>query len=194
MPSCRCKYQVFDLKSKKNRLCKNKKKIFNYCHTHIYILFKAQILKIQSIYKGYYTRKKLKIFYKLPTDLQRLVIFNINKDIYLKHFNTSISKIIYKKVENFYNIWNPILCLDNMNNWILSDYSTFIDDLNYIIKIIKKYNIILDFKKNSYIEIVIQIQIFLQNLIRQIRYNWLHSLAAPMVCPIDANWIWFINL
>ena len=75
----RCEYdKVFDKEtSKKFRRCKNKKlEGLCCCYNHInmfYRQFENQIIKIQSSYKGFYIRKKLEIYYKLPFELQRKI-------------------------------------------------------------------------------------------------------------------------
>lgn len=85
--------------------CKNKKIFFiknnYYCKNHCTFIFNKNIIKIQKIYRGYYIRKKLKkIYYKLPEDLQKKILFFVNENIYIKKYNNVIRKIINKKTYN----------------------------------------------------------------------------------------------
>jgi len=205
MPSCRCQFRVIDPLTKTKRLCKNKKILnWDYCLIHKKMIFNIYAIKIQSIYRSYYVRKKLIIFYKLPRELQRIVIWNINKNIYLKHFNSSISKLVYKKVETFYKTDNYLNVLNfnhNGINFIMMSEPPgieFFDHLNYIIRIIKKYEPILDINKLPYKFIVTHIQSFLIKLIKSIRFSnnvdFNTEILNGKVCSfIDDNWSWFIN-
>lgn len=135
---------TFDMKTKKYIPLKNKK-IYNF-----------NTIKIQSYYRGFYTRKKLKIYYNLPRDLQRKVIWYFNKDIYLKCFNSSVSSIIYRRIKTFCR--NNKFILTNINKYIYSIYNTYdsktvdlmLNELYDIIKLINKYHIIINIKKIHY--------------------------------------------
>ena len=63
-------------------IVKKNKYFLDYCYFHYKKMYLKKIIKIQKVYKGYYIRKKLKIYYNLPRDLQRKIIWHINKDIY----------------------------------------------------------------------------------------------------------------
>lgn len=154
MPNYRCKYnQIWDSNTKRYRNCKNKKfENFCYCAYHSKKIFNKYVIKIQKIYKGYYIRKKLKIYYNLPRDLQRKIIWHINTNLYVKQFNSSISKIIYKRYKTFYdnltyrqyinqffynNLIHPYV-VGNLHFYISID-NDFINDLLSIIKLTFKY-------------------------------------------------------
>ena len=48
---------------------------------------------IQKMYKGYYIRKKIKIYYTLPRSLKRNIIWHINSDLYLK--NSCLGNVLW---------------------------------------------------------------------------------------------------
>jgi len=182
MPSNRCQCKVQNKFTKQLRLCLNNKKIMNFCHIHSEINYTKYVVKIQSIYKGYYIRKKLKIYYKLPTDIQRKIIWHMNNTLYVKHFHSSVSKLIYKKLDDFvlkynYNMLN-VFTLEN-DTQLNSLSSDFFYELNHVIYLLRKYNLVINYmniKNNVHI-----IKLFLT----KIRYN-LHP-NHP-----NQDWIWFI--
>jgi len=172
MPSCRCQYIVFDNLTKRKRLCKKSKKVNIYCTTHLQILYLTKIIKIQSVYRSFYIRKKLKIYYKLPRDIQRKIIWHLNKDLYLKHFNSSITNIVHKKIINFYsNVNYKSILLNEFNINLINSINSneFFYDLNYIAKIIIKYFPIINLNRNDINNIILRIRSFI------IRYNYYNN-------------------
>lgn len=159
MTNYRCKYnQVWDSNTRRYRTCKNKRFFTCYCVYHSRQKYNKYIIKIQSLYKGYYIRKKLKIYYKLPRDLQRKIIWHVNTNLYVKQFNSSISKIIYKRSKIFYNIFKvKIIEFQNYNllhssiigslHFYISFENCFVYDLLSLIKLILKYEKIIDIYK-----------------------------------------------
>ena len=88
------------------------------CHIHSNILFSHSILLIQKIYIGYRTRQKLKIIFKrLPTDLQKRVLWYMRESFYIKRYHNVIRKILDKKTtfitlyENTYDFFLKIINL-----------------------------------------------------------------------------------
>jgi len=82
--------------------CKHQKfstiKNCNYCKNHSILLFNKYCIIIQKFYNGYKCRKKLKIlFYNLPCDIQKRIIFFININIYNERYNKSLRNIIRNK-------------------------------------------------------------------------------------------------
>jgi len=82
--------------------CKKKSyskiKSLSLCINHINLIYYYKIIYIQKIYKGYHCRKKLKIlFYNLPCDIQKIIIYYINEPIYYKNVVKTYNKIIIKK-------------------------------------------------------------------------------------------------
>jgi len=150
----KCKFnQVLDKTTKNYRCCKNNKSINNYCLIHAKSEYNDYAIKIQSAYKGFYIRKKLKIYFKLPREIQRKIIWHMNTDIYQRHFFSSISKLIYKRYKNFYEnkIFNKLILRYNVTpSYVLNNnniFSTFIDNLMYLIYLSNKYHIIIDTRK-----------------------------------------------
>ena len=140
------------------------------------MLFEDYAIKIQSAYKGFYIRKKLKIYYNLPRDLQRKIIWYVNTDIYQKHFNSSIFKLIKNRYTKF--VTNPMYCdimLNHSNhiNYVKLEhpelYNDFIMELLSIMKISIKYYQIINIKKiEKYIMIIKRFNaIYIQQVSRE---------------------------
>ena len=103
-----------------------------YCPIHTSFLFKKYIIIIQKIYRGYKCRKKLKnIFYKLPRDIQEIVLDIINEPVYYKRYCLKINNIINNKCKN-------ILHYRTNNDQI------HIDSIKYTYYMYNKYNKIMD--------------------------------------------------
>ena len=158
-----CKYNnIWDSTTKKYRCCKNKRLHDNYCMIHYKLLYNNYTIIIQKIYKGYYIRKKLKIYYNLPRDLQRKIIWHINSDLYLRNYNSSLSKIIYRRYKEFYNkhistttinFFNNLSMIsnDSLNVYIYSEiFSEVYADLIYLVKLSIKYFLIIKICKTPY--------------------------------------------
>ena len=63
--------------------------------------FETYIITIQKYYRSYISRRKLNnIYKKLPNDIQRIVQYYMNEDLYYKRFIKSVLKILNTK---FYN-------------------------------------------------------------------------------------------
>lgn len=130
---CQCK-NINSLK------CKNKQTIFlnindkRTCSYHVKYLYSSKIIKIQKIYRGYKCRNKLNYFYKrLPSDIQYLISYYINKELYEKRIENKIKTIINRKLSSF-----NIEMLNLFNNSVL-----FIDEfLKYEKKILNNFNIL----------------------------------------------------
>lgn len=93
------------------------------CHIHSNILFNRSILLIQKIYIGYRTRQKFKIiFIRLPTDLQKRVLWYMRESLYIKRYHNVITKILDKKTtfifitlhENTYDFFLKIINIYNL--------------------------------------------------------------------------------
>lgn len=159
----RCKYKnVYDPLTKRYRCCKKNKIFGNYCSCHNKMLFEDYAIKIQSAYKGFYIRKKLKIYYNLPRDLQRKIIWHVNNEIYQKHFNSSVFKLIKNRYIKFIDNPNYFGIMNNYPNYIYyvkleypELYKEFIMELLSIMKISIKYYQIINTKKiEKYIVII----------------------------------------
>ena len=141
----RCKYNnIWDSTTRRYRCCKNKKCHGNFCIIHFKLLYTDHAIIIQKMYKGYYIRKKLKIYYNLPRDLQRKIIWHINTDLYLRNYNSSVSKIIYRRYKKFYNKYISIAPNNTLTIYINSDmFNEVYIELIHLVKLsIKYYSII----------------------------------------------------
>ena len=118
-------------------LCKRKFKFIinnkKYCGQHLSLFYKKEILKIQSIYRGYKSRKLINnIYLRLPCDLQRKIIFKVRENFLIKkHHYDVISKTIYNK----FNLINIFPNLENIYNMLLDDHF-----MNYSTTISNFYN------------------------------------------------------
>lgn len=109
--------------------CKNKSIIIikqkNICLKHFNIYYKKYILLIQKVYKGYKCRKKIKtIFYDLPRDIQKIVLYYINLPIYYRRYYNKLQDIIYNKsnylfTNNKFNINNIIKSYNLYNKYYI---------------------------------------------------------------------------
>lgn len=97
--------------------CRNNKNLFqlqniNYCKNHFLLKFYKYIIIIQKYYKSYRCRKKLNsLFYNLPNDVQKHILFYMNQEIYHKKYIKCLRNIVNKKSNNlllFYKIKNKL--------------------------------------------------------------------------------------
>ena len=103
---------------------------------------------IQKMYKSYYIRKKLKIYFNLPRDLQRKIIWHVNSDLYLRNYNSSVSKIIYRRYKEFYNKYMYIAPNYTLSIYIDSDvFTELYRDLISLVKLSIKYRMIMNVYK-----------------------------------------------
>ena len=113
-----------------------------FCINHINLIYYYKIRYIQKIYKGYYCRKKLKsLFYNLPCDIQKHVIYYINEPIYYKNLLKTYNKIIIKK--------SFILshCITNLKK-------TTLDDISNLYYLTSKYYSILNINFLKYLYVI----------------------------------------
>ena len=126
-------------------------------------------LKIQTVYKGYYIRKKLNIYYNLPRDLQRKIVRHMNKDLYQRHYQSSISKIIYNRYKKFFSEYSFFVSKYYLNQFINSDINNyFLNDFISLLKLSIKYYTIIKISKISSLSKVI---ITCYNLSKIISYH-----------------------
>ena len=145
----RCKYNnIWDSKTRKYRFCKNKRSHNNFCMIHFKLLYTNHAIIIQKIYKGYYIRKKLNIYYNLPRDLQRKIIWHINSDLYLRHYNSSVSKLIYRRYKEFNNKYISVAPNNTLTIYLDSNiFNKVYIDLIYLVKLSIKYHPIMKISK-----------------------------------------------
>jgi len=119
---------------------------------HSKLLYTESAIIIQKMYKGYYIRKKLKIYYNLPRDLQRKILWHINSGIYLRYYNSSVSKIIYRRYTEFYNNYIDVFNTDSFTEFYIDSdiFTEFYIDLISLVKLSIKYYLIMNIKKIPY--------------------------------------------
>ena len=78
------------------------------CYIHAKKLYNSQVSLIQSVYRGYICRKKLKtLFYPLPDEIKDIVLKHMREEYYITNYNKSINKILKKRVDNLFG--NPYI-------------------------------------------------------------------------------------
>ena len=94
---------------------------------------------IQKIYIGYRSRKKLKtLFTNLPTDLQKTIIFHINKPIYYKRYYNKINNIVRTKCGDIFSFRtiNKKISISYITNCYELYYKyrhiSYLNDLKYL--------------------------------------------------------------
>ena len=80
--------KVFSFVCNKTRCC--------YIHAYAYVSY---ALIIQAAYKGYRSRKYVKLLAKLPCDVQQKILYYVREPYYNAKRNKSIQKILCKKFE-----------------------------------------------------------------------------------------------
>jgi len=100
----RCQAIVYNKSKKRNYRCNNgiyryvNNKQYCWCHYNNYT--RDSIIMIQSAYRGYKCRRYLKIYKKLPDDIQIIIKRKISSEFYYKKYCNSIYKILYKRYQN----------------------------------------------------------------------------------------------
>ena len=144
MPTNRCGFNVVDPETKRTRKCKNLKcKISKYCLLHFKFLYIKHILLIQSIFRGNKIRNKLNnIYFKLPDDLQRLIISKEREYLSYNKYKKTINNIINKRIDSIIS-FNYKTILNNINN------NLYIQSILHLCSLLNKYYRIYDFEKNN---------------------------------------------
>lgn len=117
-----------------NKRCRCKVLYDNFCYIHMRIYHIESIVKIQSTWRSYITRRKIKNLYiNLPYELQNLVLYFMRED----HRVSQINK-------TYINIYNNKICKLNLSlSELYYQYQTiytmdFQDYLDQKIQIIDK--------------------------------------------------------
>ena len=100
MKHCKCTHKIFDITTKRNRLCKLPKKFNGLCHVHLkQYVYPQAATKIQAIWRGYRSRTKVsKLFVNLPSEIQRLVLGHMRTNYNIKKLNSTYRKVYFKKL------------------------------------------------------------------------------------------------
>lgn len=136
-------------------VCRNKQKIFlninkkRTCTYHVNHIYLRIIIKIQKIYRGYKSRKKLNYFYKrLPNDIQDLIKYYINQELYHKRKENKIKIIVNRKL-NIFNI--EMLNVFNTNVLFIDEFLKYENKILSHFNLLNKYNsLVFDSSKKLY--------------------------------------------
>jgi len=145
---CQCK-------NKNSFICRNKQKIFlninkkRTCTYHVKYLYLDKIIKIQNLYRAYRIRCKLNYFYKrLPDDIQLLIKYFINKELYEKKRENKIKLIIDRKLKTF-NI--EMLNVFNSKILTVNEFLNYENKILFYFKLLNKYDSLVFYStKNLY--------------------------------------------
>ena len=113
----------------------------SYCLNHSLLLYNKYVLIIQKNYRGHRGRRYLRnIFYKLPPELQELVIYYINDNHYKKKY---LYRLTHTVINNTFNL----------HNYKNSDEKLSIKYLYNCYKLYYKYHLIvpINYLKHAYI-------------------------------------------
>lgn len=143
-----------------NKFCKKHSysKLICLCFNHLILKHNNSIIKIQKIFRGYKTRKKIdNIYKKLPKDIQNIILNYINLPIYYNNYYKVLRNIINKKIYK--------LLYYNHNNKLTIDY------INNCFYYINKYHFIMNINE---IKILFVLADDLQSIINNYIYNYVN--------------------
>ena len=115
--------------------CKNKFSVIicnkKYCTLHAHITFDKSAAIIQKGFQGWKVRQKMKnIFYPLPDELQRKIIFHMRESLLIKkHHHKVLQKILDKR---FHSI---------LANTGIPPHGPYNTSLDYYLSLISLYNL-----------------------------------------------------
>ncbi len=138
--NCKCSC----LKFNKKKCYKNSFIIINktpYCLNHSLLLYNKYVVIIQKFYRGYRARRYLvNIFNNLPSELQEVIIYYINRNFYKRKYLDTLTSIITNNTYGLHNYKN-------------SEKKLSIDYLYKCYKLYYKYNKIIpiNYLKHAYI-------------------------------------------
>ena len=110
------------------------------------------IIKIQSAYRGYKKRKYINNFYKkLPSDIQKEVLYFIKRDFYIERRNKKLDFIVRKKINKYLMDFNGKLNIDIGIPFILLMYIyNYQKQIIHVFKLFAKYQCIIKDKSIFY--------------------------------------------
>ena len=172
---CKCKYKYIILQKK-------------YCHTHANILYNIYIIKIQSVFRAYFIRKKLKnIYFKLPYDIQYKILEYLQEEFYIVKQNKQLSLLINNKINNFiifkrlskHLILNKYYNNININETNGTSYKFYywqrlpeFNELSYLCYLCSKYYSLISINKFNNIY-------YLLNIITNMKKQHIFEICAP---------------
>lgn len=126
-----CDEKIYNIKKKKYYRCNNgfyrylnNKKL---CWCHYNKLTKSSVITIQKYFRGYWSRKYIYIYAKLPDVLQNKILMLMNEEYYYKLYCKSIYNLIHKRYTAFNNVLN-----NNSNNNNYTILLNTIDNIDFI--------------------------------------------------------------
>jgi hypothetical protein len=141
------------------------------CIIHASNTYLTYVLTIQRVYKGYISRKYVRLLARLPCDIQRNIVFYIREPLYNARRNKSIQAILCKRFVTLFGTPENIMSgfvVSNVNAF-LGDYKSrvltmnktqFNDhvlDIAHLHKLYIKYISIIDTKYNNMLYIITNI-------------------------------------
>lgn len=122
-----------------NRRCRCKSLYNNLCYTHIKKYHSDTITKIQSVWRSYLTRRRIKnLFVCLPHELQTLVLYFMREDHRISHLHKSYINIYNNKIDRMNRSLSE-LYYDYLTIYLL-DFDEYIERKIRITDKIKYYN------------------------------------------------------
>lgn len=154
-PLYRCDNMVYNNKKKRYHRCNNN--IYRYlddkklCWCHYNKLTRDSVMIIQKCYRGYKSRRYLKLYKNLPDEIQSIIKYNISKEHYYKLYCNQIYKLLNKRYISF-NYKLIELKQHHLNIVDIPDY-LFIDYFNEhifpVYTLYNKYSEIITITRNS---------------------------------------------
>jgi len=115
------------------------------CTIHAYT-YLTYVLTIQRVYKGYNSRKYVRLLARLPCDIQRNIVFHIREPLYNARKNKSIQAILCKRFVTIFGTPKNIgsnfasVFIDNYRSSILTmNKAQFNEHVLYITHLYKLY-------------------------------------------------------
>lgn len=137
---CQCNNHV------NNKLCRNKQKQFimiynkRTCNFHLKYYYSKYAIYIQKIYRGSKSRRLLNnIYKKLSCDIQYIIKYHMNKELYHKKREKVISSIVNFKIYTFLNKMFYYHLFINVNEFLKHK-----NDILVTFNLYNKYNILID--------------------------------------------------
>lgn len=139
MPNMKCQ-----CKTNQNKRCKLRVNFvfanISVCYIHAKKLYNSQASLIQSVYRGYICRKKLKtIFYPLPDEIKDIVLKHMREEYYISNYNKSINKILEKRVDKLFGNPHTYVNLTTLNINNLRNKIIYYQDIIEIYNLYTKY-------------------------------------------------------
>ena len=142
----RCCELVFDRTTKRKRKCKLTQYYDSFCYHHTNKLFRVPITMIQSLWRGYYLRKKInKLLIPLPREIQDIVLHYVRYDYNLAKYLYPIYNKIYKCIY-FKHEYKLVIAFTDYEDGLITkeQYTDFFNNIKKLKDDISKKSDILD--------------------------------------------------